>query len=271
MCEISPCSTQPQGPKTPEHKRRQFIKGVAALPIAYVLADPLLAQAAAHKGSTVTIESAGGTVSGHLALPKEPDNAPTVLLIHEWWGLNDQIKAMANELAEQGYRALAVDLYQGGVAGNRDEAMALVRAVEETQANQTLAAWVKWAREQGNGKVATLGWCFGGGWSLQAGLNHNPDASVIYYGRMDAQPNQLSNLSTPLLGHFGTLDRSINEDMIGAFQAKLSGAGKADLLEAHWYTADHAFANPTGSRYDEDDAALAWSRSLTFLAQHIKN
>ena len=107
--------------------------------------------------------------------------------------------------------------------------------------------------------------------SLQAGLNHSPDASVIYYGRMDAQPNQLSNLSTPLLGHFGTLDRSINEDMIGAFQAKLSGAGKADLLETHWYTADHAFANPTGSRYDEDDAALAWSRSLAFLAQHIKN
>lgn len=271
MCELNPCNSDSAGPLATQQQRRNFLKGAASLPVAFVLADPLLAQAAAHKGDMVTIDTSAGSVSGHLALPANPDNAPTVLLIHEWWGLNDNIKAMANELAEQGYRALAVDLYGGQVADSRDQAMTLVRAVDARVAAQTMDAWVDWARQQGNGKVATLGWCFGGGWSLQTALRSAPDAAVIYYGRLDADASSLADLATPLLGHFGTLDQGINEDMVGGFQAQLAQAGKADLMQAHWYTADHAFANPTGSRYDQDDAALAWSRSLTFLARHLKN
>jgi len=115
-----------------------------------------------------------------------------------------------------------------------------------------------------------LGWCFGGGWSLAAALANPLDAAVIYYGRVTASAKSLATLSVPLLGHFGTMDKSINPEMVGAFQKRLGEAGKADMLTTHWYTAGHAFANPTGGRYDEDDAALAWARTHTFLAAHLR-
>ncbi len=271
MCEIQPCI--PEGKsnlKAEPEARRQFLKGLASLPIAYVLADVQLLHAAAEMGKKLTIDGPGGPVSGHLAMPESPDNAPVVLLIHEWWGLNDNIKSMANDLAAQGYIALAVDLYDGEVASDRDGAMKLVRAVDAQRSSDIMDAWVRWARTQGNGKVASLGWCFGGAWSLQTALKSAPDASVIYYGRLDASVDRLANLNTPMLGHFGTLDRGINADMVGGFQRMLDEAGKGDLLTTHWYTANHAFANPTGARYDEDDAALAWTRTLTFLAKHLK-
>jgi len=93
---------------------------------------------------------------------------------------------------------------------------------------------------------------------------------VIYYGRVTADTDELAKLQTPLLGHFGTLDTSINPEMVGAFQQRLRAAGKQDLLTTHWYTAGHAFANPTGGRYDQDDAELAWARTHTFLATYLR-
>lgn len=133
-----------------------------------------------------------------------------------------------------------------------------------------LNAWVDWARSQGNGKVATCGWCFGGGWSLQTAISAAPDASVIYYGSVKVSAAQLAGLQTPLLGHFGTLDKNINPKMVGSFRQALREAGKESLLTTHWYTADHAFANPTGGRYDEDDAALALARTMTFLESYLR-
>ena len=93
---------------------------------------------------------------------------------------------------------------------------------------------------------------------------------MIYYGRVTANADGLQKLNAPLLGHFGTLDKSINPEMVGTFQRNLAQAGKSDLMTTHWYTANHAFANPTGGRYDEDDAALAWARTHTFLAAHLR-
>ena len=92
---------------------------------------------------------------------------------------------------------------------------------------------------------------------------------MIYYGRVTADTDKLAKLQTPLLGHFGTLDKSINPEMVGAFQQRLRAVDKQDLLQTHWYTAGHAFANPTGGRYDQDDAALAWARTHTFLATYL--
>jgi dienelactone hydrolase len=93
---------------------------------------------------------------------------------------------------------------------------------------------------------------------------------VIYYGRVTANTDELAKLQTPFLGHFGMLDKSINPEMVGAFQQRLRAVGKQDLLTTHWYTAGHAFANPTGGRYDQDDAALAWARTHTFLATYLR-
>lgn len=271
MCHDIQCyvSTKPVPQPDPEI-RRLFLKGLAALPLAYVLADIELAAAAAHGGETVSLEVPGvGTVQGYLAEPDQPD-APTVLLIHEWWGLNDHIKAVAQEFKSKGFRALAVDLFKGSVATDREGAMKQTRGLIATKARATMEAWVAWARGLGNGKVGTCGWCFGGGWSLQTALAAAPDASVIYYGSVKVEAQDLVRLSTPLLGHFGTLDKGINPQMIGAFEKHLRTVGKEDLMTTHWYTADHAFANPTGGRYDEDDAALAWARTLTFLESHLR-
>src|SRR6185437_14993452 len=135
------------------------------VPLAAILADPKLAHAVAQTLEPVSIVTEGGRkVIGAVAVPaKSP--APAVLVIHEWWGLNDQIKSVAAKLAEQGYAALAIDLFGGKVPQNEEEASALTHAVaaNPTAAIETLTGWTDWLRKSpaGTGKVATLGYCFG--------------------------------------------------------------------------------------------------------------
>ena len=248
------------------------LAGVAGLSLATVLADPRLAKAAAEGLEEVTLTTDGGqTVSAALALP-ETLPAPTVLLIHEWWGLNDEIKAVAAEFAALGYVALAVDLYKGEVAEDPDAARALMGAVNEGEATDTLTSWIGWLRdhEASTGMVGTVGWCFGGGWSLSASTATPVDATVIYYGRVNHPAEDLESLSGPVLGHFATEDQWINAEMVGGFESAMAEAGKSDQLEVYWYNAQHAFANPSGGRYDEEDAKLAWSRTVTFLTKYLK-
>lgn len=273
MCEITGCNQSSALPpiSISKQQRRLFLKGLATLPLASVLAYPELAQAAAGSTHEEMIELAdGSTVRAAMALP-EANDAPAVLLIHEWWGLNDQIKVVAAELAKQGYIALAVDLYDGGVATTPDEARGFMKAVDKTQATQTLSNWINLLKEhkQGNGKVATLGWCFGGGWSVNASIAAPVDATVVYYGNVTQSAEQLAKLNGPVLGHFATLDKRINQEMVSGFEAQMQAANKSDQLDVHWYEADHAFANPTGARYDEADAALAWERTMAFFQQHL--
>ena len=192
-------------------------------------------------------------------------------MIHEWWGLNDQIKTVAAELAQLGYIALAVDLYGGQSAADAEQAMSLMKAVNPEQATATLTAWVDWLRnhENASGKVATMGWCFGGGWSLSASVATPVDATVIYYGRVNLPADELKNLAGPVLGHFGTQDQNINQEMVSGFEQAMQEAGKSDTLTVHWYDANHAFANPTGARYDAEDAATAWQRTTDFLGKNL--
>ncbi|PLX36302.1 MAG: dienelactone hydrolase [Hyphomicrobiales bacterium] len=255
----------------PDADRRAFLAGVAALPLAAVLFDPTLAAAAADGLEEVSVTLSGGqTVKASLAMPAKTP-APAVVLIHEWWGLNDQIKAVAAEYAKQGYVALAVDLYGGGVGTNRDEAMSLMKGLDPAVATETMVVWVDWLKnnDKTTGKVGTVGWCFGGGWSLNTSLATPVDATVIYYGNVAKTADQLASLQSPVLGHFGTLDKNINEEMVGGFEKAMADAGKAGQLTVHWYEANHAFANPSGARYDAEDAALAWTRTLEFLKANL--
>lgn len=256
-------------------ERREVLKkvgaGVSALPLAAVLADPELAKAAAHGLQTVTTTTAGGKeVSAAVAMPATLP-APAVILIHEWWGLNDHIKAVAADFAAQGYIALAIDLMDGQVATTPDAARAQIQEVgkDPKTATDTCVAWAEWLRahKDFSGKLGTCGYCFGGAWSLNASIATPVDATVVYYGRVDRDVADLQSLQGPVLGHFATLDKFINKPMVDGFVANMSEAGKD--LTAHWYEADHAFANPTGSRYDEPDAALAWERTKAFLAENL--
>ena len=273
MCDLEGCGNQVDMPeiKIDSEQRRLFIKGLACLPLASVLAFPELAKAAADTLQDVSITLKDGTkVNAALALPKA-EKAPTVVLIHEWWGLNDQIKAVAAELANMGYVALAVDLYAGKSATDAAGAKALMGAVDAGKATETMVAWVDYLKnhERSTGKVATMGWCFGGGWSLNTSIATPVDATIIYYGRVTPPADELKNLKGPVIGHFGEKDKHINTEMVAGFEAEMEKAGKKDDLTVYWYDADHAFANPTGSRYDEANAALAWERTSAFLKSTI--
>lgn len=246
-------------------RRRLMTASVATLPLAAILADPRLAAIAAETTETITTTLAGGqVVSAALAVPATVP-AGGIVLIHEFWGLNDQIKTMAVEFAREGYVAIAADLYGGKVGTTREAAMALRDQVVPAVATETLVAWIDWLRADGriNGKVGTCGWCFGGAWSLNASVATPVEATVIYYGRVPSDPAVLAKLKGPVLGHFGERDQNINHAMVDPFEAALAALGKPH--EIHWYDADHAFANPTGERYDQEDAKLAWSRTLEFL------
>lgn len=273
MCDLDGCMDQSHLPpiKVDEAARRSFLKGMACLPLASVLAFPELAAAAAEGLEDVSITLKDGkTVNASLALAKA-DKAPTVLLIHEWWGLNDQIKTVAAELAKLGYNALAVDLYDGKYGGDAPAAKALMKAVKPEVATETLTGWVDFLKnhKRSTGKVATLGWCFGGGWSLNASTATPVDATIVYYGRVTAPAEKLASLNGPVLGHFGTLDKNINKEMVEGFEAEMKKAKQEDKLTVHWYEANHAFANPTGARYDAEDAAKAWERTQAFLKAHL--
>lgn len=255
--------------------RREVLKGIGAglgtLPLATVLADPKLARAAAEGLQMVEATTkAGKSVKAALAMPATLP-APAIILIHEWWGLNDQIKAVAADFANQGYITLAIDLMGGQVATTPDEAKALTGAVaaDPDTATETCTLWTNWLKghESSTGKVGTCGWCFGGGWSLNASLATPVDATVIYYGRVTQPAADLASLKGPVQGHFATQDQFINEPMVNGFIDEMGKAGKS--LTVYWYEANHAFANPTSSRYDEADAALAWERTTGFLAQHL--
>jgi carboxymethylenebutenolidase len=246
-------------------------RGLAALPLAAVLADPKLAAAAARELDEVSLTTPSGkTVFATVATPAETP-APAVLLVHEWWGLNDQIKAVAADLAREGYLALAVDLYDRHVATTPEDARTYMQQVNPAVATETLAAWIDWlgARADATGKIGVIGWCYGGGWSLNASLVRPVAATVVYYGRVDRTAADLASLKGPVLGHFATRDQRINRDMVGGFERAMDTAGKA--YQDYWYEADHAFGNPTGARYDAGDAALAWQRTLAFFRTHLSS
>lgn len=244
--------------------RRSALKGLAAAPLASILGRAELTRAAADTLQIVATHTAAGKrVNAALAMPEKQARG-AVLLIHEWWGLNSQIKVVAHELARQGYLALAADLFDGKVTTDRNTARLLTQSIDDEVAAQTLVAWIEWLRAQsGIERVATLGWCFGGGWSLNVSLRTRVDATVIYYGRVDKPAAELAALQGPVLGHFATRDIWINTDMVGKFEAAMDVAAKA--YASHWYEAQHAFANPSTASYDADDAKLAWSRTLAFL------
>ena len=249
--------------------RRTLVTSIVGLPLAAILADPRLAAMAAETLETISVTtSSGRKVSAALAVPTKTP-APSVLLVHEWWGLNDQIKTMAAEFAKEGFLALAVDLFDGKVTSDPTTAQNLMNSVDPAGAIDTLNAWVAWLKKdsRSTGKVGTVGWCFGGGWSLNASISNPVDATVIYYGLVDRSADDLKALKGPVLGHFAEQDQWINRKMVSGFEAAMKQDGKA--LEVHWYAANHAFANPTGQNYHKEDAQTAWKRTLEFFRKNL--
>jgi carboxymethylenebutenolidase len=251
--------------------RRRLLQGLAGLPLATILADPELARAAAAATEPMVLTTpTGRTIHGALAEPATMP-APVVVLVHEWWGLNDQIKSVALDLGRQGYLTVALDLMNGGVATTADDAAKLTRGVKPEEAVETVATWIRWANTtpDGTGKVGIIGWCFGGGWALIGSTAAPVDATVVYYGKCDLPAEQLAKLRGPVLGHFGTQDPRMNHEMVGKFEAAMKQDGRTETV--YWYDAPHAFANPTGANYHKAETQLAWRRTLDFLKTNLKS
>jgi len=213
-------------------------------------------------------------VYGYFVFPSDMlEPLPAVIMIHEWWGLNDNIRAMADRLAGEGYIVLAVDLYNGEVATSPAEARQLMLHATERpqQAEENIRQAYSFVSETaGAPRVASLGWCFGGGWSLNTAMlfPNELDAAVIYYGQVTDDEEQLGRLNVPILGLFGALDAGIKVASVQAFDAALERLRKPH--DIHIYPdADHAFANPTGNAYNAAVADDAWQKTLDFLAENL--
>jgi carboxymethylenebutenolidase len=225
---------------------------------------------------------------GYLVYPNSTDKNTTsttgqqqqklsaVVMIHEWWGLNDNIKEMADELAGEGYVVLAADLYNGEVATDPNRARELSSSVRENpqQAITNLQSAVQYLASLPNvnsSRIASLGWCFGGGQSLQLALNSEQQplaATVIYYGNLVNDTNELSKIKWPVLGIFGDQDNSIPVDSVRAFGRGLNETGVTN--EIYIYPGvGHAFANPSGDNYAPQETTDAWQKTLTFLDKYL--
>jgi carboxymethylenebutenolidase len=213
-------------------------------------------------------------VYGYFVFPADMvEPLPAIIVIHEWWGLNDNVRAMADRLAGEGYIVLAVDLFGGKTAKTPEEARKLMLAVVENpeSAKENLRHAYKFVKETAKApRIASLGWCFGGGWSLNAAMlfPDDLDAAVIYYGQVTDDEQKLRPIDVPILGLFGGNDRAITVDSVHRFEAALKNLRKN--YDIHIYPeARHAFANPSGQNYDARAAADAWRRTLEFLAQNL--
>ena len=222
-------------------------------------------------GRSITATVGGVQLSAYVAQSSGQGPFPAVVMIHEWWGLNTQIKQTADALAKEGYLVVAPDLYKGNVATDSKTAAAYMNALNRNDAIATLKAAYQWITEQPatkGKKIGSVGWCMGGGYSLQLGLAEPVDAVVIYYGLLETDPSILRRLKGPVLGIFANRDGWINPEMVNGFEQGLNAAPIAHQI--YRYDADHAFANPSGPNYKSEMAADAWGKMVAFFGKHLK-
>ncbi len=211
----------------------------------------------------------GQTASAYEIKSKVKSNR-VLLVIHEWWGLNDYIKREADELAAQigDVTVLALDLYDGGVATDAEGARGLMQGVKDARARAIVQGAIAYAGK--GASIGTVGWCFGGGWSMQASLiaGKQAKACVIYYGMPEEDEKKVAMLSAPVLGIFAKNDGWISSAVVEKFEKNMKAAGKS--LTVKMYDADHAFANPSNPKYNKSAGDDAHAATVGFFKKHLK-
>ena len=213
-----------------------------------------------------------GPAKGFLAKPKKEGVYAAVVMIHEWWGLNDNIKEMARSLAAEGYVVMAVDLF-GKIAKDANEARQLITPINKNPAEaiNNMKSAVQFLKNQNNvddNKIASMGWCFGGGMSMQLALNEKLAATVIYYGNLETDKEKLKAIKWPVLGIFGEKDTSIPIESARKFDAALDEL-KIENEIYIYPNVGHAFANPSGANYAPQETKDAWKKTVEFLERNL--
>lgn len=230
--------------------------------------------ALAADGKTVSYKSGDETVQGILYTPSGNGPFPAMIVIHEWWGLNDWVKEQATKLADVGYITLAIDLYRGQVATTSDLAHELARGLPEDRAKRDLHAAFEYLASQPSVKkdrIGAIGWCMGGGYALDVALQEPTlAADVINYGHLATDPDALKKINAPILGLFGAQDRGIPPTDVRKFGEALDHMGKKTEIKIY-DDAGHGFQNPNNKDgYREADTADAWKRTVDFLAMTLQ-
>jgi carboxymethylenebutenolidase len=238
---------------------------------AYGLAGFALAASLSAAGTMVSYPSGAETVSGYLAVPQGAGKHPAMVVIHEWWGLNDFVKGKADGFAKQGYVALAVDLYRGKVADNPDTAHQLMRGLPDDRALRDMKAAIAYLRSRPDvegAKIASIGWCMGGGLALDLAIAEPTlSGAVIYYGHLMTDPATIAALKVPLLGNFGGQDQGIPPESVREFEAEAKKDGKNVDFKIY-PDAGHQFASSTDPKiFKPADAKDANARTDAFLAK----
>jgi carboxymethylenebutenolidase len=211
----------------------------------------------------------GNECKGYLATPGAGDKAPGVVVIQEWWGLNDQIKGVADKFAAAGYRALVPDLYKGKLALDAAEAKHMMTnlnfADAATQDVRGAAQYLK----QSSAKVGVVGFCMGGALTVLAAM-YVPEAGACsaWYGFPPEEAGDVRNIKTPLQLHLAEKDQSFSPEAARKLLAKLKEGNVPH--EAYWYDAGHAFFNEKGPNYNPEAGKLAWERTVNFFEKHLK-
>jgi len=243
------------------------MKKAIALLLAISFATFCVSTCFAADSKSVSYRSGDETVQALLYTPPGKGPFPAIIVIHEYWGLNDWIKEQASKLADQGYEALAIDLYRGKVATTPDVAHEIMRGVPEDRAKRDLRAAFGFLQSQPNVRKDRIG----GGYSLDVALQEPTlAADVINYGRLATDTDAIKKINAPILGLFGGQDHGITPDDVHKFEATMKQLGKKINVKIY-DDAGHAFENPNNKPgYRPADAADAWQRTVSFLAENLK-
>ncbi|MBW0162227.1 MAG: dienelactone hydrolase family protein [Sediminibacterium sp. Gen4] len=230
-------------------------------PIPYVAADPL--------GKAVTFKAADGSNAMGYEIRSKKKSNKWLFVIQEWWGLNDYIKKESetyyNDLED--VNVIALDLYDGKIAATADSAMKLIQSVKTDRLESIIKGAIAYAGT--DAKIYTVGWCFGGMWSLQSTLLAGKQAAgcVMFYGRPENNVEKLKTLNCDVIGFFGNKDRSPSPEVVNKFEADMQAAGKK--LIANKYDAGHGFANPSNPVFNKEAAADAHAKAVAFLKERM--
>ncbi|MCC9166089.1 dienelactone hydrolase family protein [Pontibacter harenae] len=232
-------------------------------------ANPLPFTLQSKMGKKVSFKTPDGKtgMAYEIKAAKKTDNY--LLVIHEWWGLNDYIVQEAERLYKElgNVNVLALDLYDGKVATEREHAAQIMQGVTQDRAQAIINGAIAHAGKDPD--IATIGWCFGGGWSLQSAIlaGDKAEAAVIYYGMPERNVERLKKLKAPVLGIFAAQDNSITPAVVQEFEQKMQEAGKDVTIKM--YDAVHAFANPSNPNYDREAAEEAHRLAVDFIKKHL--